>query len=548
MPCFRVALALTLLAALSMHAADSPVVRAPAGSVRGTAEGNLHVFRGLPYAAPPAGSMRWKPPVSAAVWQGVRDATKFGPACFQPKPRAASIYADPPPAMSEDCLYLNIWTPAAARDTPVMVWIHGGSLTGGASSETMYDGAALAKQGLVFVSINYRLGALGYLALPELSAESPDHVSGNYGLLDQIEALRWVKRNIAAFGGDPNHVTIAGESAGGLSILYLLASPVAHGLFDKAILESSYMVSTPELHEKRFGEESAESIGTQLEAKLKTHNLAALRAMDAGAITEQAPLTGYLPFGTIDGHVLTRQLVDVFDRREQAHVPVLVGFNSGEIRSLRFLAPPVPATEAAYTAAIRQRYGDLADEYLRLYPASNLKESILQEPRDALYGWTAERVAVKQTAAGEPAFLYLFDHGFPAADTAGLHAFHASELPYIFGTAGSTPPDWPKMEMTPAESRFAEAIRDYWVSFIKTRTPSAAGEPRWQPFGASKAFMHFADLPQPANDPTPGMYEFQEDVVCRRRAEGKTPWNWNVGIVAPPLPPVAGCPSPGGRQ
>ena len=475
------------------------------------------------------------------MWNGVRDATRFGAACFQPKPRAASIYADPPAQMSEDCLFLNIWTPVGARNTPVMVWIHGGSLTGGASSETMYDGAALAKRGIVVVSINYRLGALGYLALPELSAESPEHVSGNYGLLDQIEALRWVKRNIAAFGGDPNRVTAAGESAGGLSVLYLLASPLARGLFQKAILESSYMISTPELREKRFGEEPAESNGAQLATKLKARDLAGLRAMDADAITEQAPLTGYLPFGTIDGHVLPRQLVETFDRGEQAHVPVLAGFNSGEIRSLRFLAPPAPASQAVYTAAIRERYGPLADAWLRLYPASDLAESILAAPRDALYGWTAERLATKQTAAGQPAFLYLFDHGFPAADAAGLHAFHASELPYIFGTADRTPTAWPKMEMTPAESRFAEAIRDYWASFVRTGTPSAQGQPRWQPFGPSKAYMNFGDVPRPGANPMPGMYELYEEVLCRRRAEGKTPWNWNIGIVSPPLPEAAGC-------
>lgn len=532
--------ALYLLTGLYIYAAP-PVAHSPTGTVRGTLEDGIRVFRGLPYAEPPAGPMRWKPPVAAPVWNGVRDATKFGTACFQPKPRAASIYADPPAEMSEDCLFLNIWTPERAKNAPVMVWIHGGSLTGGASSETMYDGAALAKLGIVVVSINYRLGALGYLALPELSAESPDHVSGNYGLLDQIEALRWVKRNIAAFGGDPHRVTAAGESAGGLSVLYLLASPLARGLFQGAILESSYMISTPELREKRFGEEPAESIGAQLAAKLKARDLAGLRTMDADAITEQAPLSGYLPFGTIDGHVLTRQLVEVFDRGEQARVPVLVGSNSGEIRSLRFLAPPAPASEAAYTAAIRQRYGPLADAWLGLYPASNLAESILAAPRDALYSWTAERVATKQTAAGQPAFLYLFDHGFPAADAAGLHAFHASELPYVFGTADRTPPAWPKMEMTPAESRFAAAIREYWVSFIKTGTPSAAGEPRWQPFSSSRAYMNFGDVPRADANPMPGMYELYEEVLCRRRAEGKTPWNWNIGIVSPPLPRAAGC-------
>jgi para-nitrobenzyl esterase len=539
--CARIAFVSSLFVACSVHAADAPVVRAPAGTVRGAASGGVNSFLGLPYAAPPVQSMRWKPPVSAPVWQGIRDAAKFGPACFQPKPRAASIYADPPAEMSEDCLSLNIWAPAGARNAAVMVWIHGGSLTGGAGSETMYDGSALAKRGIVVVSINYRLGALGYLAFPELSAESPDHVSGNYGLLDQIEALRWVKRNVAAFGGNPNDVTIAGESAGGLSVLYLMASPPARGLFHKAILESAYMISTPELRDKRFGEEPAESIGTRLAAGLNAHDLAALRAMDAAAITERAPLTGYLPFGTIDGHVLTRQLVEVFDRGEQARVPVLVGFNSGEIRSLRFLAPPVPAGAEVYESAIRERYGPLAGAFLRLYPSADLAGSILAAPRDALYGWTAERVAAKQTAAGTPAYLYLWDHGYPAAETAGLHAFHASELPYVFGTADRTPSAWPRIDMTPAESGFATATGDYWAAFVRTGIPDAKEQPRWQPFGSSRAFMDFAELPRASADPLPGMYELQEEVVCRRRAEGKTPWNWNVGIMSPPLPEAAGC-------
>jgi para-nitrobenzyl esterase len=296
------------------------------------------------------------------------------------------------------------------------------------------------------------------------------------------------------------------------------------------------MVSTPELHEQKFAMESAEANGLKMEAGLKARDLAGSRAMDASAITEQAPLTGYASFGTIDGHVLMRQIVDVFDRGEQAHAPVLVGFNSGEIRSLRFLAPPVPASEAAYTAAIRQRYGALADAYLQLYPASNLAESILAEPRDALYGWTAERVAVKQTAVRENAFLYLFDHGYPAAEVAGLHGFHASELPFVFGTADKLPSVWPKIEMTPAESKFAAEVSGYWVSFVKTGTPGAG----WPAFGSSKVFMDFAEAPRAGTHVMPGMYELQEEVVCRRRAEGKTAWNWNVGIVSPVLPEVRG--------
>ena len=529
-----------LLAAVQLALAQqAPVVHAPAGAVKGEFTTGIRIFRGLPYAAPPIGPMRWKPPAPAPPWKGARDATKFGPACYQPKPRAASIYADPPAEMSEDCLSLNIWSPAGARRAPVMVWIHGGSLTGGASSQTTYDGTALAHRGLVVVSINYRLGALGYLAHPELSAESPDHISGNYGLLDQIEALRWVKRNIAAFGGDPGNVTIAGESAGGLSVMYLMASLLARGLFHKAILESAYMISTPDLREQRFGERPAEALGVQLAGKLKVDGIAGLRAMEAATLIEKAPLTGYLPFANIDGHVLMRQLVDVYDRGEQARVPVLVGFNAGEIRSLRFLAPQPPATEAAYVSAIRERYGPLADAYLHLYPASDLAGSVLAEPRDALYGWTAERIAVKQSAIGQPAYLYLWDHGYPAADDAGLHAFHASEIPYVFGTAGRTPPAWPKIPATPEEKRYSEAMTGYWASFVRNGSPTAAGQPKWPPFASGKAFMHFADTPQPGANPLPGMYELHEEVVCRRRAQGNTPWNWNFGIVSPPLPPAS---------
>jgi para-nitrobenzyl esterase len=309
--------------------------------------------------------------------------------------------------------------------------------------EETYDGAHLAAHGIVVVSINYRLGVLGWLAHPELSKESPLGVSGNYGLLDQIEALQCVKRNIGAFGGDPSNVTIAGESAGALSVMYLMAAPPARGLFARAIAESAYMISTPELRKATFGSPSAEESGVKLAAALHAPDIAAMRAMDAEKLSLAAPAAGFAPWGAIDGHTLLRQLVDVFDKGEQAPVPLLAGFNSGEIRSLRILAPQPPANAAAYETIIRDRYLDLADEFLRLYPGTNMQESILATTRDALYGWTAQRLVRKQTALGQPSFLYFFDHGYPAADAAGLHGFHASELPYVFGTFDSTPPLWP---------------------------------------------------------------------------------------------------------
>ena len=455
---------------------------------------------------------------------------------MQPKPRVASMYTSELSSISEDCLSLNVWVPADARNAPVFVWIHGGALTSGSSSEAIYDGAKLASRGIVVVTINYRLGVLGYFAHRALSAESPQRVSGNYGLLDQIAALRWVNRNIAAFGGDPANVTIAGESAGGLSVMYLMTSPPAQGLFAKAIAQSAYMISTPELKQGRFGEQAAEGIGSRLADALGTQDIATLRSLDANKLVEDAARAGYLPLGTVDGHVLPRQLVEVFDRGEQARVPILAGFNSGEIRSLRFLAPPVPKDAATYETSIRERYRDLADNFLQLYPASALGESILAATRDALYGWTAERLVAKQTALGQHAFMYLFDHGYPAADSAGLHAFHAAELPYVFGTADRTPPLWPKAPATAVESALSDAMVAYWTEFARSGAPGAANQPRWAAYGATGAFMAFGDTPQPALHLMPGMFELQEAVVCRRREHGGLAWNWNAGILSPPVP------------
>ena len=537
----HVALILTALAAGPVVAAE-PVVDAPAGVLQGASDRGVRVFRGVPYAQPPLGERRWRPPGALPRWDGVRDASKFGAACMQPKPRAASIYAWALPAMSEDCLSLSIWAPDTAKQAPVFVWIHGGALTTGSGSDPIYDGTALAKRGLVVVSINYRLGVLGYLALPQLSAESPDSVSGNYGLLDQVAALEWVKRNISAFGGDPANVTVAGESAGALSVMALMAAPAARGLFHKAIAQSAYMVSAPALRDPLNGMAPAEDQGSSLAVKLGSTDPAALRAMDATTLTENAAGTGYFPFITIDGKVLPRQLVDTFDRNEQAPVPILAGFNSGEIRSLRFLLPKPPANAAAYEAAIRAGYGDLADLFLARYPAKTIEESMLAATRDAMYGWTAERLVSNQAALGQGAYFYLFDHAYPATQEWNLHAFHAAELPYIFDTAGKTPPLWPKIPSSLSERKLSDAMGDYWASFAATGKPRTKGWPDWPSYAENRGFLHFADVPRAGNHLFPGVSALHEAVVCRRRAAGDIAWNWNVGVAAPPLPPKAkGC-------
>ncbi len=534
------ALAVSLFA--TGPALGQSTVRAPAGAVQGSDQGALRIFKGIPYAKPPVGAMRWQAPAPLPAWQGVRKATGFGPACVQPRSTAVHIYANPPEKMSEDCLTLNIWAPRSAKKLPVFVWIHGGALVGGYSHEGMYDGGRMAERGeAIVVSLNYRLGILGYLAHPELSKESPQGISGNYGLLDQIAALRWVRDNIAAFGGDPAQVTIAGESAGGLSVLYLMASPLARGLFHKAVAQSAYMITTPELKQGRFGLPSAEAAGTQAMTALGAADLAALRAMDAEELTQNAAGKGFGPWAAVDGKVLTRQLVDTWDRGEQAPVPVLAGFNQGEIRSLRILLPPAPAGTKAYEEAIRARYGDLADPFLRLYPSSNIAESMLAATRDALYGWTSTRMAIGQTAIGKPAYLYLFDHGYPAADGNGLHAFHAAEIPYVFGTAGNTSRYWPKIPDGVVDRRLSTAMMDYWTSFARAGTPRAEGHPAWQPYGKEAHYMAFDQAPKPGTRLFPGMFALHEATVCRRRAAGDQPWNWNTGILSPVLANAAGC-------
>ncbi len=518
-------------------APEGQVVTAPAGAMVGKSEGTLHVFKGIPYAVPPLGALRWKPPAELPHWDGVRKTTEFGPACMQPVSQVQTVYTDDPGPMSEDCLTLNIWAPADARNAPVLFWIHGGAFLGGSSRESLYDGTKLAQQGVVVVTINYRLGVLGWLAHPELSAESPLGVSGNYGLLDQIEALKWVKRNIAAFGGDPDNVTIDGQSAGGLSVVYLLASPPARGLFAKAIAQSSYMITTPELKQAKYGLPSAEDSGVALAKAVNAPNIAALRAMDATALVAGAAAAKFGPFGVVDGKILPAQLVDVFDRGEQARVPVMAGFTSGEIRSLRMLAPVAPASAAEYENIIRYRYREYAPAFLKLYPSSHMQESIWAATRDMLYGWTAERLVRSQAMIHVPSYLYLFDHGYPAADDANMRAFHASELPYEFGTMDRTPPNWPKIPATAEETKLSDAIVGYWTSFARTGKPQAAGEPAWPTFAPAMSYMAFKKSPEPSEKVFPGMFGFNEAVVCRRRASGTEPWNWLVGLWSPDLPP-----------
>lgn len=514
------------------------VTETPAGAIRGKNMGDVAVYRGISYALPPTGERRWAPPQPVPDWSGELDALAFGPACPQPASLPGSIYATDLGPVDEDCLSLNVWAPQNAQDAPVFVWIHGGSLVSGAGSLPMYDGTRMAReQGLVVVTINYRLGILGYLAHPGLSAASPQGISGNFGLMDQIQALEWVKRNIGAFGGNPDNVTVAGESAGALSTVLLMTSPQARGLFDKAIAESAYMVTMASLKTSRNGLPSGEATGEALARKIGADDVTALRAMPARKLVDGARKAGFFPFPVIDDVYLTGQMVETFDKGEQAPVPVLAGFNEGEIRSLRFLLPPMPKGAREYETAIRSGYGDLADRFLEIYPSDSLEASMLATTRDAMYGWTAERLAASQTAQGHPSYFYLFDHSYPAADRLGLRAFHASEIPYVFGTLSEAVDPWPEIPSTQEERGLSRSMMAYWASFARSGTPVADGAPDWPAYGDKATGLVVSGGFRPWDGLARDRFELHEEVICRRRAAGDLPWNWNVGVLSPPLPP-----------
>jgi para-nitrobenzyl esterase len=526
------------LATAAVPAQNQITITESQGRLAGAVDAHgVRSFKGIPYAEPPVGDKRWTAPVAAGPWKGVRDARNFGASCYETSYAPQSLFYIHQPTLSEDCLFLNVWTPAHAHKAPVIVWIHGGGYVRGGSWEPQYEGTHFAEHGVVFVSINYRLGPLGWLALPELSAESPHGVSGNYGQLDQIEALKWVKKNIAAFGGDPGNVTIDGESAGGVSMALMMVSPLARGLFQKVIAESLGIQSAPELKQPNHGLPSAEGNGTAFEKALGAADLKALRAIDARTVTEHAGFRGGL---NVDGWVVPAQIVDIFDRKQEALVPVLMGFNRNEIYPvlMGFSPRSLPGSNAVYEAAIQKRYGDLAPEFLRLYPGSDMQTSMFAARRDAVFGWSAMRIVRDEAKAGIPSYLYFFDHAYPAAEARGLHAFHGSEMPYTFGHVGKDavlPPNWPLPD-GPEEAVLSDAMISYWTSFARTGVPKAPGQPDWPPYAQNKGYMDFVETPEPSTNLMPGMFELQEEIVRRARRAGDQPW---VGAVGPedPAPP-----------
>ena len=488
---------------------DAPVVRTASGAVRGAVEPNGVVrFEGIPYAEQPIGVWRWRPAPPVEPWVGVRDATRPGPACPQP-PEAIGFFRrvlvrrmagdtasiGGPIDQSELCLRLNVWTPATQGTAPVIVWVHGGAGTSGSGSQKEYDGALLAAEGAVVVTINYRLGPLGFLAHPALSDESGARVSGNYALRDIVSALTWLRTNVAAFGGDPERITLAGQSAGATLIAHLLVSPDARGLFQRAILQSgSGYEGTPRLDRATGETPSAHSVG---EAFAEAIGVTRLLTAKGRLLREYAPreileasaeLPPVINMPVIDGKFIEDAPIPGA-RKAVADVPVLLGANAFEFS---VLMPPASGEETAagFAATVRESYGAHADALLAHYEPIADTAPHAAEVRlytDEVIAAPTRRLARALHDAGVPTYLYSFERAPDGERGAAIGAFHGLELFYLFGTF----PDW--WPVTDTDRALATALRRYWVSFAATGVPSATTGPEWPRFDESGRYLRLGD-------------------------------------------------------
>ncbi len=517
---------LSFVSAVAQMANPPEPVRTQSGLIQGSVEDGITVYKGIPFGASTGGDLRWRAPQPPASWTGVKATTKFAPACMQDGTPIPALGVDATDT-SEDCLYLNVWTPAKSpKDKlPVMVWIYGGGFSLGSTSWGLYDGKHLASKGVVLVSIAYRLGVFGFMAHPELTAEQGGH-SGNYGLMDQIAGLKWVKENIAAFGGDPNKVTIFGESAGGISVSMLAASPLAKGLFQGAISESGGNFAPA-----RSGAEggmsmvslaAAEKGGTALFAKLGATSLADARKKTAEEVFKAGPPGMGGPGGAwpdFDGYVLLGDQYKLYQAGKYNDVPVLIGSNSDE--GTLFVQT---AKAGTYKTGIRAGYGEYADKMLAVYPGETDEQALSSSRnlmRDTLFAWPTWSWARLQTKTGKSkVFVYYFSYVPPAPANPMFKsqgATHGAEMSFVFGG------NFNKMVAPrPADLAFADTISSYWVNFAKTGDPNGKGLPVWPAFTlANPQVMELNNPPKRIAVPNIEQLQTLEGYYAWRRSEAE---------------------------
>ncbi|MBX5461591.1 MAG: carboxylesterase family protein [Steroidobacteraceae bacterium] len=483
-------------------------VQVTGGEVAGRVENGVAAFKGIPFAAPPVGELRWKPPQPVVPWSGTRNAQDYAPGCMQDPGFARMMGALS--GLSEDCLYLNVWTPAKRADEklPVMVWIYGGAFAGGQTSIPVYDGTKLAQLGVVLVSVAYRVGPFGFLAHPELSRESGQG-SGNYGLQDQIAGLRWVRDNIARFGGDPKNVTIFGESAGAISVSMLAASPAAKGLFHRAISESGGSFAPPRLANE--GGQNvptlavAEKTGEQFLAKLGVRDIRAARALTADQIQNALPQgLATLFWPVLDGHVLPGDQYELYQAGRFNDTPILIGTNSDE--GALFARPGV--TAESFKAEVQAGYGEYAERILAVYPHKTDAEAAVGSKdlfRDSAFAWHTWAWARLQSQKGRhPAYVYFFDHRTPQSPNG---ATHAAEIPYVFRNLGIAM-GRTRADARPEDVAMSDLLSRYWVNFARTGDPNGEGLPKWPEFKASAQQVMFFDA-SPSARPVPNLTQLQ---------------------------------------
>lgn len=517
--CGFVLILTTLLLTKRVSAAE---VKVEQGRLEGIVREGVTVYLGIPFAAPPLGELRWKAPQAAPKWDGVRKADTFGRACLQINGAISNL-----PSPSEDCLTLNVWTPAKSANErlAVMVWIHGGGFTAGTPPEALYHGETLAKKGVVVVSIAYRLGVFGFMAHPGLSAESSRHVSGNYGLLDMIAGLQWVRKNIAAFGGDPGKVTIFGESAGGIAVSQLCASPLTRGLFTAAISESGGSFGPVRAGGGGAGENmqplsSAEKAGASFAETMGAATIADLRRIPGDRLLEASRGQRGSTWPIMDGYVVPDDQYTLYEARRYNDVPVLIGYNSDE--GLSFGGSP--KSRDAYIASL-ERYGPFAAKLLAVYPWGEgpAVKAARDLARDSAFGWGTWTWARLQTKTGKSkAYLYYFDqHPDYAADSPqyGNGSPHAAEVPFVFNHFISRNRPQP----TADDLKLSDMMMSYWTNFAKTHDPNGPGLPTWPVFNEGKPqTMILATTPRAAPIPSEnGLKVLDEYFAWRRQTNPK---------------------------